>query len=285
MTVLQLDHTTKVFGQGRTTVRAVDDVSLSVQAGELVVVMGPSGSGKSTLLQLMGALLSPTSGEIAIQDRPLSRLGHRDLARLRLHEVGFVFQSFNLLAALSAVDNVALPAAMAGVPRRVRRDRATGLLDRLGLAHRQAHRPEALSGGEKQRVAIARALINDPPLLLADEPTANLDSASGYQVLHLLQEVAVEEQKTIVMVTHDLRITSVADRLLWLADGELRDRESDFATAADPVCGMEIIIERAAGHREINEGTVYFCSQVCLQRYDNDPSGYQPAARRSAIDS
>jgi putative ABC transport system ATP-binding protein len=278
MTVLQLDHATKLFGQGRTTVRAVDEVSLSVSTGELVVVMGPSGSGKSTLLQLMGALLSPTSGEIRIQDRPLSRLGHRELARLRLHEIGFVFQSFNLLGALSAVENVALPAAMAGVSGRGRRERATELLERLGLGHRRVHRPEALSGGEKQRVAIARALINNPPLLLADEPTANLDSASGYQVLHLLQQVAADEHKTIVMVTHDLRITSVANRLLWLADGQLRDRETDFATAADPVCGMEIVIERAAGHRKAAGGTLYFCSQVCLDRYDADPDRYLPAA-------
>jgi len=279
MTVLQLDHVTKTFGQGRTAVRAVDDISLSVETGELIVIMGPSGSGKTTLLQLIGALLSPTRGEIRIHDRPLAGLGHTELARLRLHEIGFVFQSFNLLGALNAVDNVALPAALAGVSGRARRNRATTLLDRLGMAHRGAHRPEALSGGEKQRVAIARALINNPPLVLADEPTANLDSASGYQVLHLLQQVAVDEHKTIVMVTHDHRITPVADRLLWLADGQLRDRESDFATAADPVCGMEIIIERAAGQREIGGTTLYFCSQVCLDKFDANPDRYLPATR------
>jgi len=274
MTVLQLDRVTKAFGQGPGAVRAVDEVSLSVAPGELIVIMGPSGSGKSTLLQLMGALLSPTSGQIRIQDRALSRLGHTELARLRLHEIGFVFQSFNLLGALSALDNVAFPAALAGVPRAVRRDRASTLLERLGLAHRRAHRPAALSGGEKQRVAIARAMINDPPLLLADEPTANLDSASGYQVLHLLQQVAADEHKTIVMVTHDHRITPVADRLLWLADGQLRDRETDFATAADPVCGMEIIIDRAAGQRDTDARTFYFCSQVCLDKYDASPLRY-----------
>lgn len=274
MTVLQLDNVTKTFGLGRTTIRAVDGINLVVSPGELTVIMGPSGSGKSTLLQLMGALLSPSGGEIRVQGHLLSRLSHAGLARLRLNEIGFVFQSFNLLGTLSAVDNVALPAALAGASRAARRRRAMTLLDRLGLAHRHGHRPDALSGGEKQRVAIARALINNPPLLLADEPTANLDSASGYQVLHLLQQVADDERKTIIMVTHDHRITPIAHRLLWLADGQLRDRETDFATAADPVCGMEIVIERAAGHREADGRTLYFCSQVCLDKYDTEPGRY-----------
>ncbi|WP_238889619.1 ATP-binding cassette domain-containing protein [Mycobacterium sp. IDR2000157661] len=276
MTALQLVQVTKTFGEGRAAVSAVDNVDLSVATGELVVIMGPSGSGKSTLLQLMGALLSPTHGEIRIGDRPLSQFKNSELARLRLHEIGFVFQTFNLLGALSALDNVALPAALAGVPRSARRASAAELLERLGVAKRRAHRPEALSGGEKQRVAIARALINDPPLLLADEPTANLDSASGYQVLHLLQRLASDDHKTIVMVTHDHRITPIADRLLWLADGQLRRRETDFATAADPVCGMEIVIERAAGHRDVDGHRLYFCSQVCLDQYDANPARYRP---------
>ncbi|MCP9624125.1 ATP-binding cassette domain-containing protein [Nocardia otitidiscaviarum] len=277
MTVLRLDHVTKTFGRGETAVRAVDRVDLAVAVGELIVVMGPSGSGKSTLLQLMGALLSPSEGEIRIQDRPLSGLGHAELARLRLHELGFVFQSYNLLGALSALENVALPAALAGASHRTRRDRAEALLARLGLAHRSRHRPDALSGGEQQRVAIARALINDPSLLLADEPTANLDAASGYQVLHLLQEIAADERKTIVIVTHDHRITAVADRLLWLAEGQLRDRETAFVTAADPVCGMEIMVERAAGHRTAGGRTLYFCSRICLDKYDADPQRYRSA--------
>jgi putative ABC transport system ATP-binding protein len=170
---------------------------------------------------------------------------------------------------------------MAGMSRTRRRARAAMLLEQLGLAGRLHHHPDALSGGEQQRVAIARALVNDPPLVLADEPTANLDAASGYQVLHLLQDVATTEDKTIVMVTHDHRVTTVADRLLWLADGQLRDREADFATAADPVCGMEIILERAAGHRDASGGRLYFCSQVCLDKYDADPDRFASPSARS----
>ncbi|MBK5289103.1 MAG: ATP-binding cassette domain-containing protein [Acidimicrobiia bacterium] len=274
MNVLELDQVSKNFGQGALAVRAVDRVDLTVAQGELVVIMGPSGSGKSTLLQIMGALLSPSTGEVRINEQPLTGLGHTALARLRLHDIGFVFQSFNLLGALSALDNVALPASMAGVTRSERRARAETLLERLGLAGRLHHHPDALSGGEKQRVAIARALINNPPLLLADEPTANLDSSSGYQVLHLLQDIAADEHKTVVMVTHDHRVTNIADRLLWLADGQLRHREADFATAADPVCGMEIIVERAAGERRTIHGTLYFCSQICLSKYDAEPDRY-----------
>lgn len=281
MSILELDHVTKTFGQGRLAVRAVDGVDLAVDQGEFAVVMGPSGSGKTTLLQLMGALLSPSAGEIRIDGRPLAQLSNTDQARLRLRQIGFVFQSFNLISALTARDNVALPAALAGESRATRRDRATMLLERLGLGDRLHHLPEALSGGEKQRVAVARALVNDPPLILADEPTANLDSSSGYQVLHLLEDIAVTERKTLVMVTHDHRITTVADRLLWLADGQLRDRESDFATTSDPVCGMEIVIERAAAHRQVGATTLHFCSQVCVDRFDADPGRFTSHLERS----
>ena len=274
MNVLELDHTTKIFGEGRLQVRAVDDVSLTIPAGQLVVVMGPSGAGKSTLLQIMGALMTPTSGEVRLHGQPLARLRPRELAQARLHQIGFVFQSFNLLGAVTALDNVALPAAMAGHGRRERTGRARTALERLGLAERLHHLPEQLSGGEKQRVAIARALVNDPPLLLADEPTANLDSASGYQVLHLLQDIAADTHKTVVMVTHDHRVTDVADRVLWLADGQLRDRRVDFATAADPVCGMEIIVERAAGTRDHHGRTYHLCSQLCLEKFDSDPDRF-----------
>ena len=164
------------------------------------------------------------------------------------------------------------------MPRRARRSRARDLLDQLGLDDRADHRPDQLSGGEKQRVAIARPLINDPALVLADEPTANLDAASGYQVLHLLQDIAADTGKTVLIVTHDHRITDAADRLLWLADGLLHDRQADFATALDPVCGMEIIIERAATTRTTdNDTTLWFCSQLCAHKYDANPILHQPA--------
>ncbi len=274
MSILTLDQVSKHFGAGDSTVRAVDQVDLAVDAGELVIIMGPSGSGKTTLLQLLGALLSPTSGAVRIQGRALAGMGRRDLAELRLTRIGFMFQSFNLFAALTAQENVALPAALAGRPRHERLARAAELLEQLGLSRRLHHLPEQLSGGEKQRVAIARALINDPPLLLADEPTANLDSASGYQVLHLLEQIAGRDGRTIVMVTHDHRITGVADRLLWLEDGRLRDRDTTFATAADPVCGMEIIVDRAAGTRTVDGTTYHFCSEICIGKFDADRARY-----------
>ena len=275
-TPLRLDDVTKTFTTGDTTIAAVDHLDLSVDAGELVIIMGPSGSGKTTLLQLIGALLTPTSGTVTINGQAIAELTRTQIAELRLHQIGFIFQSFNLLEALNAVDNVAAPATLAGTPARQRRQRSRELLDHLGLGHRIEHRPDELSGGEKQRVAIARALINDPALILADEPTASLDAASGYQVLHLLQDIAASTAKTVVIVTHDHRITDAADRLLWLADGVLHDRRADFATATDPVCGMEIITERAAGTRTHHGETMWFCSQVCLHKYDLNPRLWTP---------
>jgi putative ABC transport system ATP-binding protein len=278
MSVLALEDVTKVYGTGRVAVRALDGVSLTVDEGELVIVMGPSGSGKTTLLQILGALLTPTAGQVRLRGRSLAALDARALARVRLAEIGFTFQSFNLFASLSARDNVALPAALAGASRRARRVRAGRWLERLGLADRADHLPEELSGGEKQRVAIARALVNDPPLVLADEPTANLDAASGYQALHLLEQIAREDGKTVVVVTHDHRITDAADRLLWLADGRLRRRDERFATAVDPVCGMEIVAERAAATRRVDGATYWLCSQLCAERFDAAPHEYLHAA-------
>jgi len=270
--VLALDQVTRTFTTGGKTIAAVDHVDLCVEPGELVIIMGPSGSGKTTLLQLIGALLSPTSGTIAINGHRLDELSSAELADLRLRQIGFIFQTFNLLESLDATDNVATPGTLAGLSRRQRRQRANELLDSLDLSERCHHRPDQLSGGEKQRVAIARALMNDPALILADEPTANLDSASGYQALHLLQDIAATTDKTVLVVTHDHRITDAADRLLWLADGVLHDRQADFAIATDPVCGMEIIAERAATTRQVNGTTVWFCSQLCAQKYDQNPT-------------
>ena len=217
--VLELHRVTKTFGQGRLAVLAVDDATLTVRAGELVIVMGPSGSGKSSLLQLMGALLSPTSGEIRVHGRSLAELGHRQLAALRLRDIGFVFQSFNLLSALSALDNVALPASMAGISRRDRHQRAVTLLERLGLAERAHHLPEALSGGEKQRVAIARALVNDPAIILADEPTGNLDTQSGDEIMELLLSLNRDRGTTVIVVTHDPEVAEQTERIIKIRDG------------------------------------------------------------------
>ena len=283
MSILHLDHVTKQFGTGALAVRAVDDVTLDVSEGELVIVMGPSGSGKTTLLQLVGALLTPTQGTVSIRNRSLAGMTSRELAHLRRAEIGFMFQSFNLFAALTAQENVALPAHLVGVAHREATRRAAARLDQLGLGKRLHHLPDALSGGEKQRVAIARALINDPPLILADEPTANLDSASGYHVLHLLEGIAEQAGKTVVMVTHDHRITPIADRLLWLEDGRLRDREASFATAGDPVCGMEIVVERAAAQRTVEGRTYWFCSSLCVAKFDANPALYLPDETRPVV--
>lgn len=282
-TVLELSGVTKVYGEGRVAVRALDGVDMAVAEGELVIVMGPSGSGKTTLLQVMGALLTPTAGKVQLRGHPLADLGARELARVRLAEIGFIFQSFNLFNSLSAIDNVALPATLAGVSRHSRTPRAAAWLERLGLTHRSDHLPEELSGGEKQRVSIARALVNDPPLVLADEPTANLDAASGYQTLHLLEQIARDDGKTVVVVTHDHRITDAADRLLWLDDGRLRDRDAQFATAVDPVCGMEIIIDRAAGSRTVHGQRYWLCSQLCVDRFEAAAHHYLSATEAKRV--
>jgi putative ABC transport system ATP-binding protein len=219
--LLKLDHVGRVFGSGAAQVNALEDVDLRLDPGELALIVGPSGSGKTTLLMIAGAMLTATSGEVYLHGVPLSQRKARELAHIRLMKIGFVFQSFNLFPALNAVDNVALPASLAGVGGRRRRKRAAEVLERLGLGERLRHLPEQLSAGEKQRVALGRALINDPPLLLADEPTANLDSKSGRTVLALFREIAATEGRAVLVVTHDARIIDSGDRVMQLVDGRL----------------------------------------------------------------
>jgi putative ABC transport system ATP-binding protein len=222
MSVLELQGVGKTYGHGHTAVHALRDVTLTLRAGELAVIMGPSGSGKSTLLMIAGMVLTPSAGSVTINGIPTADRAPSDLARLRLRQIGFVFQSFNLFASLTARENVALPASLAGTPAAARRTLAAGLLERFDLGSRADHLPEELSVGEKQRVALARALINRPPLLLADEPTANLDSESGLQVVAMLREITVSEGRTALVVTHDERIAATGDRLFRLEDGRLR---------------------------------------------------------------
>jgi ABC-type lipoprotein export system ATPase subunit len=210
------------YGKGEALVRAVDGVSLDVAAGETVAVMGPSGCGKSTLLHLLGGLDRPTDGEIWLAGQSLGRLGERGLARLRRDAVGFVFQAFHLMDELTAVENVELPALLAGHSARAARRRAAGLLERVGLADRAAFLPTALSGGQRQRVAIARALVSDPLVVLADEPTGNLDSEATVEVLRLFESLHVAGH-TLVIVTHDSRIAATADRLIGMRDGAFVD--------------------------------------------------------------
>lgn len=220
--VLELRNVSKTYGSGHTAVTASDDITLQIRPGEIVLIMGPSGSGKTTLLSMAGLLLQPSQGQILVGGRDVTRLNNRQRAALRLQSLGFVFQSYNLLGALTARENVEVVLNMAGVKGTAARERATALLEMLGLGHRLHHKPADLSGGEKQRVAIARALANEPPLILADEPTGNLDSKTGQEVMELLCcGLGREQGRAIVIVTHDQRLRQIADRVLWLEDGRL----------------------------------------------------------------
>jgi putative ABC transport system ATP-binding protein len=220
------------YGDGDGIVDALAEVDLEVRGGEFVAVVGPSGSGKSTLLQLLGALDRPTSGSIEFEGRDLARLGDEALAALRLDRIGFVFQQFNLIPTLNARENVEVAIAPTGVPAGERIGRAEGLLTRVGLGDRTDHLPSQLSGGEQQRVAIARALANSPDVVLADEPTGNLDSATGASILGLLRELWSETGLTVVLITHDAGIAAQAQRLIELADGRIADGSRGVASLA-----------------------------------------------------
>ncbi|MGI8447209.1 MAG: ABC transporter ATP-binding protein [Streptosporangiaceae bacterium] len=213
----------KEYGREAGLVRAVDGVDLDVAPGETLAVMGPSGCGKSTLLHLLGGLDRPTSGELSLAGQRIDQMGERALARLRRDAVGFVFQAFHLMDELNAAENVELPALLAGVPPRMARRRATGLLEQVGLADRAGFLSSALSGGQRQRVAVARALANRPLVVLADEPTGNLDSEATLDVLRLFDSLHTAGQ-TLVIVTHDTRIAATADRLISMRDGAFIDQ-------------------------------------------------------------
>jgi putative ABC transport system ATP-binding protein len=260
---LDVRNVSKQFGDGETAVTAVQAVSLEVEPGEVVLIMGPSGSGKTTLLSMMGALLKPSSGSILLNGTEISALSESRLPDIRLREFGFVFQDFNLLSALTVLENVAIVAELAGAtPRRARED-ATASLTALGLGERLHFLPEKLSGGEKQRVALARALINDPTVILADEPTANLDSKIGHEIMRLLRRIAKEQGRSVVIVSHDERIRDIADRVLWLDDGSFKDM---VTMATDPVCGMAVEREHAVSAEQAGE-TYWFCSNGCRAEF------------------
>ena len=218
---LQLDHATKTYRSGDRDVRAVDDVTLAFRRGTVTAVVGPSGSGKSTLLNLMGALDTPTAGEVLLGGVALSGLDREALTKVRRDKVGFVFQQFHLIPNLTASENIELPMEFARVASDPRRRRSELLLDQVGLTDRADHRPGRLSGGEQQRVAIARALANDPAIVLADEPTGNLDRATGADIVDLLRQLASEQDKTVVVVTHDQHLADSADVVWHLEDGRV----------------------------------------------------------------
>lgn len=221
MSLIVIDGVSKVYTLGGTEVRALDDVSLTIEQGEFVAVMGASGSGKSTLMNLLGCLDRPTVGTYRLDDREVSQLDASQLAEVRNELLGFVFQSFNLLSRTSAVENVELPLVYGGVGRRERVQRATRALERVGLGQRLEHHPSQLSGGQQQRVAIARAIVNEPRLLLADEPTGNLDSRTSLEVMALFQEIWSTGQ-TIVFVTHETDIAEHASRVVVMRDGQVQ---------------------------------------------------------------
>ncbi len=211
------------------TVKALRGINLQVRYGEYMSILGPSGSGKTTLFNMIGGLDTPTKGKVYLDGRDISKLTPRQLAWVRCHKVGYIFQTFNLIPVLTALDNVMVPMIFAGVPRRQRVEKARRLLERVGLGDRLHHRPSELSGGQQQRVAIARALANDPSIILADEPTGNLDLHTGLKIVHLLKELNVERGVTVIVATHDLKMIDVSDRIVWIRDGRVERVEERTA--------------------------------------------------------
>lgn len=255
----------KTFGEGETRVDAVRNVDLELGRGEIVLVMGPSGSGKTTLLSMLGGLLRPTEGEIRVDGVDIAALSERELPPFRATRFGFIFQDFNLLAALTARENVEVALNLGGISGQHAHRRAEELLVALGLAERIDFGVDKLSGGEKQRVAIGRAIANHPQLILADEPTANLDAAHGAETMRLLRKLAMNEGTTVVIVSHDQRLREIADRVLWLEDGKL---EQLGALVRDPVCGMLLDPAQAPTALARAGKTVYFCSRGCRHEYE-----------------
>ncbi len=273
--ILRAKHLSKHFGSGHTEVRAAHDISLNIYPSEMVLIMGPSGSGKTTLLSMLGGLLHPTEGSVEIDGVNITVLKESKLPAIRALKIGFIFQTFNLLDALTVEENILLPSQLRKEEISHARHRASSLIEQLGLEHRRYALPQTLSGGEKQRVAIARALINEPKLILADEPTGNLDSQTGQEVMMILHDITRIEGYSVILVTHDPRVEDIADRIMWLEDGELHDRKSEqHSWVRDVVCGMRVD-EWNANIKTIYKNEAYiFCSERCLSRFKTQPEKY-----------
>ena len=224
--IIDLRDIYKDYNQGNMPVPVLKDVCLQVEEGEYVAIMGPSGSGKTTLMNIVGLLDTPTKGEYYLDEKAVTNLKEKDLSKLRLNTIGFVFQNFQLMPRESALDNVSLPLIYAGLKKRERHEKAMAALEKVGLADRASFKPTQLSGGQKQRVAIARAMVNSPKILLADEPTGALDSKSGKQIMELFRQLN-DEGVTVVMITHDRKVAEQADRIVYIIDGELSDDKQE----------------------------------------------------------
>ena len=233
MTLLQTQSLTKIYGTGPTAVTALDHINLTIKPGEFVAIMGPSGCGKSTLLHLLGGLDKPTSGKVLLEGTSIEDMSDDKLTELRRRKMGFIFQFFNLIPVLTATENAALPITLDGVKPAIAKAKAVEWLTRFGLADRLNNRPDQLSGGQQQRVAVARALVAEPTLVLADEPTGNLDTRAGDEIASLLRKVSQEFNRTVVMVTHDARIAAYADRIIFLKDGKMIDETAFARTGSD----------------------------------------------------
>jgi putative ABC transport system ATP-binding protein len=240
--MMDLVNVTKAYTQGRRVVHAVRGVDLHIETGEFVSIMGPSGSGKSTLLHLLGALDTPSTGHVIFQGRNLQTMSDRQRSLLRRTRIGFIFQFFNLLPTLRAVENVALPLSLGGMKRKLAMEQASASLERVGMSYRADHYPEEMSGGEMQRVAIARALVSEPEAVLCDEPTGNLDSATSQEILSLLRKLPERGKRAVVMVTHDRKAAEFGDRIVHIRDGLVAQEELLNGAAAEAAETL------AAGH-------------------------------------
>lgn len=224
-TIIRLDNVSKHYQIGDSLVKALDEVNVKINKGDFIVIVGPSGSGKSTMMNMVGALDLTTSGEIYLDNQDIEHLEESELAQIRGKKIGFVFQTFNLIPTLTALENVTLPMIFQGIKKEERIERAEKILENVRLTHRKNHLPNELSGGERQRVAIARALANDPEVILADEPTGNLDSKTGLEIMELFKELN-KQGKTIIVVTHDLNLIGYAQKVLKMRDGRLEYSEN-----------------------------------------------------------
>jgi putative ABC transport system ATP-binding protein len=243
-TVLKTENLSKTYTMGKREIQALSNLNLQVKKGEFVAIMGPSGSGKTTLLNVLGCLDKPTSGKMILDQVDVAKLPEKELFKIRRNKVGFVFQTFNLLPYLNAVENVELPMENTKKSKSERRERARKLLELVGLAGREEHRPQRLSAGEQQRVAIARAVANDPAIILADEPTGNLDTDSKYEIVRLLANLNIDQGTTVVVVTHDSHVASHTERMLLLKDGRIIKEKQGLHLAKKklmcPYCGSKI---------------------------------------------